>query len=83
MDEMKILAIDSTTEVCSAALMCGDEITCKMQKAPRQHAKLILPMIDALLIEADCKLTNLDALALTTGPGSFTGLRIAAGVAQG
>ena len=82
-DKMKILAIDSTTEVCSAALMNGDEVAHRKQKAPRQHAKLILPMIEELLIEVGYKLSDLDALALTIGPGSFTGLRIAAGVVQG
>lgn len=80
---MKILAIDATTEVCSAALMYGKKIAYQEHNAPRQHTKLILPMIDGLLAEAGCKLPELDALALTIGPGSFTGLRIAAGVVQG
>ena len=80
---MKILAIDTTTQVCSAALMCGDEIAAEEQNAPMQHTKLILPMIDGLLAKAGCKLADLDGLALTIGPGSFTGLRIGAGVIQG
>lgn len=80
---MKILAIDAATEVCSAALMCGREIAYQEHKAPRQHAKLILPMINGLLTEAGFGLSELDVLALTIGPGSFTGLRIAASVVQG
>lgn len=80
---MKILAIDTTTGFCSAALLYGDEINVMEQNAPMQHTKLILPMIDGLLANAGCGLTDLDCLALTIGPGSFTGLRIGAGVIQG
>jgi tRNA threonylcarbamoyladenosine biosynthesis protein TsaB len=80
---VKILSIDTTTQVCTAALLYGDEVTFREYKAPMQHTKLILPMVDELLVNAGCELADLDCLALTIGPGSFTGLRIGAGVIQG
>lgn len=79
----KILAIDSTTENCSVALTIGDEILVETALAPRDHTKLILPMVDKLLSTAQLTLTELDALAFAQGPGSFTGVRITIGIAQG
>jgi tRNA threonylcarbamoyladenosine biosynthesis protein TsaB len=80
---MRLLALDTSTEACSAALMLGDEIRLRFELTERSHAELILPMIDSLLAEAGVALTSLDGLAFGRGPGGFTGLRIAAGVAQG
>ncbi len=80
---LKLLAIDTATEACSAALYVNGEITQQYQLAPRQHSHLILRMIDELLHAANCKVQSLDALAFARGPGSFMGLRIAAGVVQG
>ena len=80
---MKILAIETATEACSAALYINGEISECYQVAPRQHAELILSMMDQLLAEAELKLSQLDALAFGRGPGSFTGVRIATGVIQG
>lgn len=80
---MKILALDSATEACSAALFIEGEVLERFRIEPRGHARLLLPMIDELLAEAGIKPTALDALAFGRGPGSFTGLRIAAGIAQG
>lgn len=80
---MKILAVDTATEACSAALYIDGEITERFEIAPREHARLLLPMIDDLMAEAELKPQQLDAIAFGCGPGSFTGLRIATGVMQG
>lgn len=80
---MKLLAIDTATEACSAALHIDDVTTIKYEVAPRKHAELILTMIDELLSESSILLTQLDAMAFGRGPGAFTGVRIAAGVTQG
>lgn len=80
---MKILAIDTATEACSAALLADDEIRERYELAPQRQAELILPMVDGLLAEAGIGLSGLDALAFGRGPGAFTGIRIAAGVTQG
>ncbi len=79
----KILAIDTVTEGCSAALLIGDEVVERFEITPRGHTQRILPMVDELLSEADLTLAELDAIAFDRGPGSFTGLRITAGVVQG
>lgn len=80
---MNILAIDTATEACSAALYLRGELFSKYQLAPREHSRLILKMIDDLLHEADLSISSIDAIAFGRGPGSFMGLRIAAGVVQG
>ena len=80
---MKLLAVETATEACSAALYIDGEIEERFQIAPRQHASLILPMMDSLIAEASIKLHDLDALAFGRGPGSFTGVRIATGVIHG
>ncbi|CAM2777264.1 tRNA (adenosine(37)-N6)-threonylcarbamoyltransferase complex dimerization subunit type 1 TsaB [Vibrio rarus] len=79
----KILALDTSTEFCSAAIMMDGEVLSKGEYAPRGHTSKILPMVDELLVEAGVKLTQLDALAFGRGPGSFTGVRIGIGIAQG
>lgn len=80
---MKLLALDTATEACSAALYIDGAVEARHELAPRGHAQLILPMIDALLGAAGLSPAALDAVAFGRGPGAFTGLRIAAGVAQG
>jgi len=83
MSDMKILALDTATEACSAALLLGDTLIGRYEEPRRGHAELILPMIDALLSEANVTLRELDCLAVGRGPGAFTGVRIAVSVAQG
>lgn len=80
---MKLLAIDTTEAACSAALLLGGDIHERFELAPRQHSRLLLPMLDELLAEAGMSLPALDGLAFACGPGSFTGVRIAAAVVQG
>ena len=80
---MKLLAIDTATEACSAALLVDDNTFSRYQIAPRQHAALILSMVDELLTEAGVPLGAIDALVFGRGPGAFTGVRIATGVVQG
>jgi len=80
---MKLLAIDTVTEACSAALWLDGEVRERFEIAPRGHTALILPMVQELLAEADIPLARLDAIAVDRGPGSFTGVRIGTGVVQG
>ena len=80
---MKILAIETATEACSAAVLCEDDIVEQYEVAPRRHNELILPMCEQVLAECDVSLEQLDAVAFGCGPGAFTGVRIAAGVTQG
>ncbi len=80
---MKILALDTTQEYCSVALSNAGELILREELAPRSHTDLVLPQVESVLAEAGLQLKQLDALAFGRGPGSFTGLRIAAGVVQG
>ncbi|MFZ2724893.1 MAG: tRNA (adenosine(37)-N6)-threonylcarbamoyltransferase complex dimerization subunit type 1 TsaB [Methylococcaceae bacterium] len=80
---MKLLAVETATEACSAALAIDGVITHRFALAPREHTQLILPMIDELIAEAGLRPQDLDVLAFGCGPGSFTGVRIATGVIQG
>lgn len=80
---MKLLALDSATEACSAALLHEGGLIERYELLGRGHAERLLPMVDELLMEAGIGLAALDAIAFGRGPGSFTGLRIAAGITQG
>lgn len=93
---MKLLAVETSTEACSAALYIGNDdavgshyqndsaiISEQYTLAPKAHTQLILPMIDSLMAEAGLKPQQLDALAFSRGPGSFTGIRIATGIIHG
>ena len=80
---MKLLALDTSTEACSAALLYQGEVVEEFQLAPRQQAELILGMIERLLADAAIPVDQLDAVAFGRGPGAFTGLRIGCGVVQG
>jgi tRNA threonylcarbamoyladenosine biosynthesis protein TsaB len=80
---VKLLAIDAATEACSAALLAGGSVHEREVVEARSQSALLLPMIDAVLAEGGLRLRDLDALAVGCGPGSFTGVRLAVGVAQG
>lgn len=80
---MKLLALDAATEACSAALLLDGAVRERFEVIGRGHAGRLLPMAHALLQDADLALGGLDGIAFGRGPGGFTGLRIAAGIAQG
>ncbi|AXY42471.1 tRNA (adenosine(37)-N6)-threonylcarbamoyltransferase complex dimerization subunit type 1 TsaB [Halomonas sp. JS92-SW72] len=83
-----LLALDASSSACSAALLrrragAEDELLSRFEMTPREHTRRLLPMVDEVLAEAGVAPSALDAVAYGRGPGSFTGLRIAAGAAQG
>jgi tRNA threonylcarbamoyladenosine biosynthesis protein TsaB len=80
---VKILALDTATGNCSAALLIDGRLTARERLLERGHAECILPMIDEVLAEAGVSLAGLTAIAFGRGPGSFTGVRLAASVTQG
>lgn len=80
---MKLLAIDAVTEACSVALYNEGELLVREQLVAQQHTELLLPLIAELLAEGGLALHALDAIVFDRGPGSFTGLRVCTGVAQG
>jgi tRNA threonylcarbamoyladenosine biosynthesis protein TsaB len=83
MTGMNLLALDTATESCSVALICGEAMIERSEIAPRRHAELILPMIDSLLAQAGISRHRLDGIAVGRGPGAFTGVRLAISIAQG
>lgn len=80
---MKILALDTATENCSAALLDDGRLVTRERLLERGHAESILAMVDEVLAEAGSPLAGLTAIAFGRGPGSFTGVRLAASVTQG
>ncbi|MBC7781851.1 MAG: tRNA (adenosine(37)-N6)-threonylcarbamoyltransferase complex dimerization subunit type 1 TsaB [Proteobacteria bacterium] len=80
---MIILALDTTADLCSVALLRDDAISERSVDAGQAHSQWLLPMIERLLADEQVALAQIDAIAFGAGPGSFTGLRIACGVAQG
>ena len=80
---MNYLAIDASTEACSVALQVNDQVYSRYELCPQSHSLRLLPMIDAVLAEANITLSALNGLIFGQGPGSFTGVRIGVGVAQG
>lgn len=78
-----LLAIDTATEYCSVALLRAQQITERLERVGQSHSSVLLPWIETLLREQGLQLSDCDAIAFGAGPGSFTGLRIACGVAQG
>ena len=80
---MNILALETSTEYLSVALAGDADVVARDCLAGQKHSQLILPMVEAVLHEAGVSRLDIDAVAFGAGPGSFTGLRIACGVAQG
>lgn len=80
---MKLLALDTSTEYLSLALLLDGQLLSRELLAGQTHSQRILPLLRELLDEAQIELTALDGIAFGAGPGSFTGLRIGCGVAQG
>ena len=80
---MNLLALDTSTEFLSLALQLGDKTHSHYQHAGQAASQLVLPQIQALLDSANIKLQDLDGIAFGAGPGAFTGVRVACGVAQG
>ncbi len=80
---MNLLALEAATEACSVALDTADGVVHRHRVAPRRHTALLLDMVDEVLGEAGLARSAIDAVAFGHGPGSFTGVRIAAALAQG
>jgi len=80
---VKFAAFETSTEWCSVALWRDGELSAIEQRAANRHGELALPMLERLLAAAGLKAAHLEAIAFGAGPGSFTGLRIACGIAQG
>ena len=78
-----ILALDASSCSCSAGLLRGGRVDLECSESPRAAARELLPMLDALLKKAELSVADLDLIAVSAGPGSFTGVRIGLGVAQG
>ncbi len=80
---MNVLAIDTATELCSAALRLGSRLIGREAELTRGHSERILAMVDEVLREGGVGLTALDGIGVGRGPGAFTGVRLAVSVAQG
>jgi len=80
---MNLLAIETATEACSVAVICGQNVLQRFELAPRRHAELVLPWAELLLAEAALPRHGLDAIAIGIGPGAFTGVRLAVALGQG
>ena len=78
-----ILAIETSTEACSVALRTAERDIFRYAQEPRSHTKLVMPMIQDVLSEACLSASDLEALTVSIGPGSFTGLRIGFATIQG
>jgi len=80
---MRLLALDTATEACSAALLIDGVVTLEYEELGRGHAERILSMVDSLLAATRLTLRELEAIAFGRGPGGFTGVRLATSLAQG
>ena len=80
----KILMIETSTDCCSAALAIdGKIVSSRVNDAPKVHASMLAPYVDEILKEAGCRMPDCDAVAVSEGPGSYTGLRVGVSTAKG
>jgi tRNA threonylcarbamoyladenosine biosynthesis protein TsaB len=80
---MRILSIETSTEYCSVALWQDGALSQRCELVGQKHSEVLMAMVDAVLKDAGVKIKQVDGIAFGKGPGSFTGVRIACGVAQG
>jgi tRNA threonylcarbamoyladenosine biosynthesis protein TsaB len=80
---MKILALETSTEYCSVALWRDGMVSERCEQVGQKHSEVLIPMLDAVLQDSGSRVQDMDGIAFGKGPGSFTGVRIACGVAQG
>lgn len=80
---MNILAIDTSSDVCSVAVLKDKLVEQRCELSPQRHGQYVIPTVEALLIQQELRLKDLDLIAFGSGPGSYTGLRIGASVVQG
>lgn len=80
---MILLALETSTEACSVAVLHGNQVLERFALAPRRHAELVLPWCGEVLDEAGLARGHIDAIAVSRGPGAFTGVRLGIAVAQG
>lgn len=80
---MNLLALDTSSIACTVAVQIGEQVYTRHEEQPREHTRLLIPMIRSVLADAEVDLCDLDGIVLGNGPGSFIGMRIAAAVAQG
>lgn len=80
---MRILALETSTEYCSVALWQDGAVISRCDLAVQKHSEMLIAMLNALLQDAGLRIQDMDGIAFGMGPGSFTGVRIACGAAQG
>jgi tRNA threonylcarbamoyladenosine biosynthesis protein TsaB len=80
---MNLLAVETSTELCSVALLRDDELFVEEELAENRHSELLVPMLRRVMARAHLSARQMDAFAFGQGPGSFTGIRIACGIVQG
>lgn len=80
---MRLIAIDTALDACSVAIVSGAEIIAETEVIGRGHAERLMAMIEAVMTKAGSRFSDLDRIAVTVGPGSFTGIRVGLATARG
>lgn len=80
---MRIIALETSTEYCSVALWRDGVVTGRHELVGQKHSEVLMEMLNGVLQDSGCRMQDMDGVAFGKGPGSFTGVRIACGVAQG